>query len=177
VGCSTIAINLAIALHEQLDVRVLLMEGKMIFGHLGLMLNLRPQNTIADLIPHAGALDDSLVEEVVSRHASGIDVLLGPPDLNVGQGTNGAENTVRFERAEVMIPFKCDVHGWMGAYLGVVAHPFFAVTADDGAVTLPKLPPGTYVVEAWHEVYGAQQQTVTVAAGETKALAFGFQDK
>ena len=86
VGCSTIAINLAIALHEQLDVRVLLMEGKMIFGHLGLMLNLRPQNTIADLIPHAGALDDSLVEEVVSRHASGIDVLLGPPDLNVGQG-------------------------------------------------------------------------------------------
>jgi len=86
VGCSTIAINLAIALHEQLDVRVLLIEGKMIFGHLGLMLNLRPQNTIADLIPHAGALDDNLVEEVVSRHASGIRVLLGPPDLNVGRG-------------------------------------------------------------------------------------------
>jgi pilus assembly protein CpaE len=86
VGCSTIALNLAVALHERLDVRVLLMEGKMIFGHLGLMLNCRPQNTIADLIPHAGALDEGLVEEVVSEHASGIHVLLSSPDLSVGQG-------------------------------------------------------------------------------------------
>ena len=86
VGCSTIAINLAVALHDRLDVRVLLMEGKMTFGHLGLMLNFRPQNTIADLIPHVGALDKGLVEEVVSQHASGIQVLLSSPDLNVGQG-------------------------------------------------------------------------------------------
>ncbi len=86
VGCSTIAINLAVALHEQLDVRVLLMEGKMLFGHLGLMLNFRPQNTIADLIPHAGTLDEGLVDEVISQHASGIHVLLGPADLNVAQG-------------------------------------------------------------------------------------------
>ncbi len=86
VGCSTIAINLAVALNNQLDVRVLLMEGKMTFGHLGLMLNFRPQNTIADLIPHAGSLEEGLVEEVVSQHASGIRVLLSSPDLNVGQG-------------------------------------------------------------------------------------------
>jgi pilus assembly protein CpaE len=86
VGCSTIATNLAVALHNRLDVRVLLMEGKMTFGHLGLMLNFRPQNTIADLIPHAGALDNGLVDEVVSQHASGIQLLLSSPDLNVGQG-------------------------------------------------------------------------------------------
>lgn len=86
VGCSTIAINLAVALHERLEVRVLLMEGKMTFGHLGLMLNSRPQNSIADLIPHAGALDDSLVEEVVTEHASGIHLLLSSPDLSVGRG-------------------------------------------------------------------------------------------
>ena len=86
VGCSTIAINLAVALHNRLNARVLLMEGKMTFGHLGLMLNFRPQNTIADLIPHAGALDNDLVEEVVSQHASGIQLLLSSPDLNVGQG-------------------------------------------------------------------------------------------
>jgi pilus assembly protein CpaE len=86
VGCSTIAINLAVALHEQLEAEVLLLEGKLLFGHLGLMINMRPRNTIADLIPHAGALDASLVEEVVSRHASGIHVLLSPMDLNVAQG-------------------------------------------------------------------------------------------
>jgi pilus assembly protein CpaE len=86
VGCSTLSINLAVALHEQFEARVLLMEGKMIFGHLGLMLNFRPQNSIADLIPHAGALENTLVEEVVSQHASGIHVLLSPSDLNVAQG-------------------------------------------------------------------------------------------
>ena len=86
VGCSTLSINLAVALHEQFEARVLLLEGKLVFGHLGLMLNFRPQNSIADLIPHAGALDDNLVEEVVSQHASGIHVLLSPTDLNAGQG-------------------------------------------------------------------------------------------
>jgi pilus assembly protein CpaE len=86
VGCSTLSINLAVALHEQFEARVLLLEGKLIFGHLALMLNFRPQNSIADLIPHAGALDDSLVEEVVSQHASGIHVLFSPSDLNVAQG-------------------------------------------------------------------------------------------
>ena len=32
---------------------------------------------------------------------------------------------------EVMIPVKCNVHPWMRSYIGVVGHPFFAVTGDD----------------------------------------------
>ncbi len=86
VGCSTLAVNLAVAIHETFDDRVLLMEGKLLFGHLGLMLNARAHNTIADLIPHAGALDTSLVSEVVVEHATGIHVLLGPTDIQVAQG-------------------------------------------------------------------------------------------
>lgn len=86
VGCSTLAVNLAVAIHERLEARVLLVEGKLLFGHLGLMLNLRPQNTLADLIPHAGTLDAALVEEVVAQHISGIHVLLSPPDPQVAQG-------------------------------------------------------------------------------------------
>jgi len=86
VGCSTLAVNLAVALYETFEDRVLLMEGKLLFGHLGLMLNARAHNTIADLIPHAGALDTSLVSEVVVEHATGIHVLLGPTDLQVAQG-------------------------------------------------------------------------------------------
>ncbi|HLC02868.1 MAG TPA: P-loop NTPase [Anaerolineales bacterium] len=86
VGCSTLAVNLAVAIHQQLETRVLLVEGKLLFGHLGLMLNLRPQNTLADLIPHAGSLDAGLVEEVVTQHATGIHVLLSPPDPHVAQG-------------------------------------------------------------------------------------------
>jgi len=86
VGASTLALNLAVALYEDTGARVLLMEGKFFFGHLDVMLNLRGRNTIADLLPHASALDEGLVREVVCDHATGIKVLLAPSDLQVGQG-------------------------------------------------------------------------------------------
>lgn len=85
-GCTTLAVNLAIAIHEETNRRVLLFDGKFFFGHLDVMLNIRTQNTIADLIPHAHALDESLVNEVAPRHASGISVLPGPKNFQVAQG-------------------------------------------------------------------------------------------
>ena len=86
VGCTTMAINLAILFKEQTGKQVLLMDGKHFFGHMDVMLNIRSQNTIADLIPHASALDERLVQDVVTPHASGIHVLLGPSSLQVAQG-------------------------------------------------------------------------------------------
>jgi pilus assembly protein CpaE len=86
VGCSTIATNMAIALREATTQQVLLLGGKMFFGHLGLMLNVRTNNSIADLIPHAAQLDEGLVREVVVEHSSGIHVLLEPFDLQIAQG-------------------------------------------------------------------------------------------
>ena len=64
----------------------------------------------------------------------------------------------------------------MGSYIGLVKHPFFAVTADGGTFSLGKLPPGEYVVEAWHEVFGTKEQTITVGDGETKAVEFSFSE-
>ena len=61
-----------------------------------------------------------------------------------------------FATKEVMVPFKCDVHGWMSAYVGVLDHPYFGTTAPDGKVVLGNLPPGTYTIEAWHEQLGTQ---------------------
>ena len=55
------------------------------------------------------------------------------------------------------MPFKCDVHGWMSAYVGVLDHPFFATTDKDGKFELKTLPPGTYTIEAWHEKLGASE--------------------
>jgi len=86
VGCSTLAVNLALAIHGQIESRVLLLEGKLLFGHLALMLNIRTHNDITDLIPHANVLDENLVKDVVVNHASGIDVLLSPSDVQAGQG-------------------------------------------------------------------------------------------
>jgi pilus assembly protein CpaE len=85
-GTTTVALNLALSLYESTGERVLLMEGKLSFGHLDLMLNIRPHNTMADLIPHAARLDDSLIQEVVIRHSTGIYVLLAPASLQVSQG-------------------------------------------------------------------------------------------
>lgn len=86
VGTSTVASNLALSLLEQTGKRVLLFEGKLFFGHLSVMLNLRTQNSLADLIPHAHSIDEGLVRDVVSRHASGLDVLLSPNNVQVSQG-------------------------------------------------------------------------------------------
>jgi len=74
----------------------------------------------------------------------------------------------------VMVPFKCDVHGWMNAWVGVLDHPYYAVTSADGSFSLKGLPPGTYTIEAWHEKLGTQTQTVTVAEKESKDVQFTF---
>ncbi|MFV2006777.1 MAG: carboxypeptidase regulatory-like domain-containing protein [Longimicrobiales bacterium] len=84
------------------------------------------------------------------------------------------EGTRSFPVAEVMVPLRCDVHGWMTAYIGVVDNPFYAVSGSDGSFDLSTLPPGDYVLEAWHERYGTQTQNVTVVTGETATVTFMF---
>jgi hypothetical protein len=91
------------------------------------------------------------------------------PEFNLGMPVKGMKLKKSFTKPEVMVKIKCEVHPWMGAYAGVLEHPFYAVTGDDGTFTIKDLPPGQYVIEAWHEKYGAQTQNVTV--GETDAEA------
>jgi plastocyanin len=95
-------------------------------------------------------------------------------EFNNGQPIQGMKMTHIFEAKEVMIPFKCDVHGWMNAYVGVLDHPYFAVTDKDGTFELKSLPPGTYTIEAWHERLGAQTQSVRLGQKETKDINFTF---
>ena len=79
-----------------------------------------------------------------------------------------------FDAPEIMVPFNCDVHSWMNAYVGVVDHPYFSVSGQDGNFDISSLPPGDYVVEAWHEELGTQTQNVTVGEGATVELNFTF---
>ncbi len=96
------------------------------------------------------------------------------PQFNIGQPIKGMESVKRFSHPEVMVHFKCDVHKWMSAYFGVLAHPYFSVTGKDGTFTLKNLPPGDYVIEAWQEKLGAQTQKVTVGDKETKEVNFSY---
>ncbi|MEO7651762.1 MAG: carboxypeptidase regulatory-like domain-containing protein [Bryobacteraceae bacterium] len=95
-------------------------------------------------------------------------------EWNESQPPKGDKKVKQFAREEVMIPVKCNVHPWMRSYIGVVNHPFFAVTGEDGTFTLKGLPPGEYTIEAWHEKYGPMEQKVTVAPKDSKTVDFDY---
>jgi hypothetical protein len=62
----------------------------------------------------------------------------------------------------------------MHAYVGVVSHPYFAVTGKEGTFELVTVPPGTYTIEAWHEKLGRQTQSVTIGEKDSKDVTFTF---
>jgi hypothetical protein len=97
-------------------------------------------------------------------------------EFNYGQ-VPGAQNTVTLNRDEMMVRIKCDIHSIMGAWAGVLPHPFFAATDAAGKYTIKGLPPGKYTIEVWHEKYKAVAQEVEVKAGEVKTADFALADK
>jgi len=94
--------------------------------------------------------------------------------FNLGMPIQGMKLTKKFEAPEIMAKFKCDVHPWMSAYAGVIEHPFFHVSGEDGTFAIKDVPPGTYTVEAWHEQYGTQTQSVAVVEEQDATVEFTF---
>ena len=91
-------------------------------------------------------------------------------EFNVGLPRSGIEFTKKFDTVEVPIRIKDDVHPWMGAWVAVLPHPFFAVTDGTGSFEIPGLPPGKYTIEAWHSLYAPVTKEVEVGEkGEVKA--------
>ena len=84
-------------------------------------------------------------------------------EFNKAQPRSRKKLSVKFEKPEAPFKVKCDVHPWMGAYIGVFDHPCFAVSGDDGTYIISDLKPGEYVIEAWHEKLGSQTANVTVS--------------
>jgi plastocyanin len=99
------------------------------------------------------------------------------PVYNRGFPNKGSEQDTTFAQPETMIEIKCDVHSWMKGYVGVLEHPCYQVTKEDGAFTLEGVPPGKYVVEAWHEKLGTQEATVEVKPKEAATVSFTFEIK
>ncbi|MBI3333229.1 MAG: carboxypeptidase regulatory-like domain-containing protein [Candidatus Omnitrophica bacterium] len=127
--------------------------------------------------PHVFGIQVGQPLEILNSDATLHNINVQPKEnkrFNIAQPMKGMKTRKSFDKPEMAVPFKCNVHPWMGAYGHVLDHPFFGVTAEDGSFTLKNLPAGTYTVEAWHEKLGAQTQSVTVADGETKQVSFSF---
>ena len=95
-------------------------------------------------------------------------------EFNVSAPAAGWRKTQVFTVPEVMVPFRCNVHAWMTAYIGVMAHPYFAVTGPDGNFSLQGFPPGSYTLTAWHEKFGTRTQQFTVGPKQAQAIPFSF---
>ena len=95
-------------------------------------------------------------------------------EFNQEQAPNAPDAEHKFARPEVMIPVKCNIHAWMRAWIGVVDHPYFAVTGPDGAFELKNVPPGDYTIRVWHEKLGDQTQQVHLAAAGKAAVNFTY---
>jgi pilus assembly protein CpaE len=81
VGCTTIATNLAVALSRLGGRRVVLVDAHFMGGDVPVTLDIAPNRSLADLIPHLDALDDELLETALVQHPSGVNVLVAPLEL------------------------------------------------------------------------------------------------
>ena len=68
-GCTTIAVNLALALSNS-ETKVALVDGNLQFGDVAVFINEQGKNTVVDLAPRADELDTEIVEEVMVKHSS-----------------------------------------------------------------------------------------------------------
>ena len=80
IGTTTLAVNLAVGLQQKLvDARVILVDGSLQFGDVGVLLNLPPGRSITDLVDTINDLDPDSIDTVALAHTSGAKVVLAPP--------------------------------------------------------------------------------------------------
>lgn len=89
VGRTTVATNLAVALKQTTQKKVALVDGSLAFGDVGVVLNLASNKTLDDLVTRINELDEELLRDVMATHASGIRVLLAPPEPEMAELVNG----------------------------------------------------------------------------------------
>ncbi len=88
-GCTTIAVNLAIALNNE-DTRTVLVDGNLQFGDVAVFVNEQGKNTILDIAPRVDDLDAEIIEEILIKHeGSGIRILAAPQRPEMAEKISG----------------------------------------------------------------------------------------
>jgi hypothetical protein len=97
----------------------------------------------------------------------------GNKEFNTAQ-LKGQDLVKTFDSPEVLLHFKCDVHTWMHAYAGILDHPYYAVSAKDGTFKIANVPPGKYVIEAYHRKAGKLTKEITIG-DQNQTADFNFE--
>jgi hypothetical protein len=97
--------------------------------------------------------------------------------FNIAQPADTPDRKKTFTKGERAIKMKCDIHGWMTAYVFAMEHPFFAVSDEKGQFKIEGLPAGEYTVAAWHEEFGDQESQITIAASGSTEFTLSFKKK
>jgi hypothetical protein len=98
-------------------------------------------------------------------------------EWNHSQGAEDPPLARKFLKPEIMIRVKCNIHSWMHAFIGVLDHPYFAVSNEDGTFEIRNLPPGAYTLAVWTETLGTQEQQLTVPPHGKAEANFTFKEK
>ena len=128
------------------------------------------ENLDCKFVPHASVMR---VGDVV--RATNSDPMLhtvhyyGILNANLALSGQGASMS-RTVRRPGMIVVKCDVHGWMQAFIRVDDHPFHAVTDEQGRFRIADIPEGIYSIELWHEKLGFVRRTIRIEPARTADL-------
>jgi len=91
VGTTTIAVNLAVAMHQRGNLRVALVDGSLLAGDVGISMNISTNNSIADLAAHLRELDGDMLDSTLVRHSSGVWVLPSPSEFERAEVITGEE--------------------------------------------------------------------------------------
>ncbi len=77
-----------------------------------------------------------------------------------------------------VVKLKCDVHNWMEAFIILLKNqPYYSVTDENGNFSIDGIPPGSYIIRAWHEALGNMEKQVTITEGDISALDFVIKPK
>jgi hypothetical protein len=73
-----------------------------------------------------------------------------------------------------VVKVTCEAHPWEVGYVVVSDNPYVTTTGDTGSFEIKNVPPGSYVLEAWHEKFGTRTSAIVVKPGEPTNVLFTF---
>ncbi len=95
--------------------------------------------------------------------------------INVSQSEQGNVVTKKIRlRRGVAMKVECDVHNFMHSWVFVAKNPYFAIVDENGAFTIDDVPPGKYVLKAWHGRLGEKEIEVEVQPGGTVEASLSY---